>query len=375
MMIKWIALLPLLLLLVAWAPPETCEPSEREVRGNTNTPCRLVLPEIEAVEHRFTIEYPYCHEEIAFHMLGIGPNERRIRIHAYSQTDLGNQAYGTNTVWGWQHQMITTDYAIYRAENPISSGSTIHTDSVFGYVDKPFINLVFNVPFTDEENRSTYPYDYELRTPTFPVPDTSSRQALANSCLALVAQEKEKREHAAELERREAEAAARARAEADAAQKEEEQALAEAESQARIAKIELQAALEGRIRIAKTEVVRAETLLAQHAHEQVINEIVQDVVRIRLLGEEDRAIITNNYLALIETSTAAFAEEVKEIETRIQAYIDFNASLLDKLDAHWTAIDATIANVRVNLEAQRNRIAELESDLLLVTEDLGNDAQ
>ena len=115
--------------------------------------------------------------------------------------------------------------------------------------------------------------------------------------------------------------------------------------------------------------------MAQHAHEQVINEIVQDVVRIRLLGEEERARITNNYLALIATSTAAFAEEAKEIETRIQAYIDFNASLLDKLDTHWTAINATIANVRVNLEAQRTRIAELESDLISVTEDLENEAQ
>ena len=70
-MMKWLMFLPLLLILVGWTPPETCDPSDREIWGNLSSPCKLEIPEIKAVEYRFRMEYPYCLEELIFHTPGV----------------------------------------------------------------------------------------------------------------------------------------------------------------------------------------------------------------------------------------------------------------------------------------------------------------
>ena len=119
-------------------------------------------------------------------------------------------------------------------------------------------------------------------------PDTANAIELINSCLVLVAQEKANREHAAEIERQEQAEAARLKAERDAAAKEEEQARLTAESQARIAEQQLAAANERRLAIARAEEIKTQTLIDEIATQEVLTEILNDIVRIRLAGQEDR---------------------------------------------------------------------------------------
>ena len=128
-------------------------------------------------------------------------------------------------------------------------------------------------------------------------PDTTNTVELVNACLALVVQEKANREHAAEIERQEQAEAARLKAERDAAAKEEEQARLTAESQARIAEQQLAAANERRLAIARAEEIKTQTLIDEIATQEVLTEILNDIVRIRLAGQEDRTRITNEYLA------------------------------------------------------------------------------
>ena len=191
---------------------------------------------------------------------------------------------------------------------------------------------------------------------------TDAVAELVNACLDLVRQEKEDREHQAAVEKAEAEAAARIDAQKDADEKAESQAQRDAESQARIAAQELAAAQESKRRIAATELLKTQTLGTQIEHEEVIAGILREIVRIRLAGQEDRARITNEHLTRAESAATAFEEATEEVEARIQAYLDFNAGLLDRLAEYQADIGARLERVKASIEEQQARIDALEEE-------------
>ena len=193
-------------------------------------------------------------------------------------------------------------------------------------------------------------------------PDTTNTVELVNACLALVQQQKEDEEHAAELARQEAADAARIAAERDAAAKEEEQAQREAESQARIAEQQLDAANERRLAIARAEEIKTQTLIDEIALQEVLTAILNDIVRIRLAGQEDRARITNEYLDRARSASADFDLETSEIESRIQAYIDFNAALLVEIAEYQLSIQNRLEGLRAGIEEQQAEIDRLEAE-------------
>ena len=175
-------------------------------------------------------------------------------------------------------------------------------------------------------------------------PRTDAVAELVNACLDLVRQEKEDREHQAAVE------------------KAESQAQRDAESQARIAAHELAAAQESKRRIAATELLKTQTLGTQIEHEEVIAGILREIVRIRLAGQEDRARITNEHLTRAESAATAFEEATEEVEARIQAYLDFNAGLLDRLAEYQADIGARLERVKASIEEQQARIDALEEE-------------
>ena len=189
----------------------------------------------------------------------------------------------------------------------------------------------------------------------------SPRPSFGGFGLTLVAQEKANREHTAEVERQEQAEAARLKAERDAAAKEEQQARLTAESQARIAEQQLAAANERRLVIARAEVIKTQTLIDEIATQEVITAILNDIVRIRLAGQDDRARITNEYLNRARNTSADFETETSEIESRVQEYLDFNAALLVEIAEYQLSIQNRLDRLRASIEEQRAEIDRLEA--------------
>ena len=369
----------------AWDPDE-CSDEYREIPGNRQSPCQLVLPELTEVEYRVRLDYPDCFEEIVFHMPGMTPALLEVLRRTTSSEEEGTKVgdrwdheaiasgshFGESYSWesditynGWNTnygRVVGDDYVSWGKRWAL--GAPITGNSVFRQVaGRPLTVLLI---YVHGKNFSVY----RVKSNPAPHPDTGAMVELVNSCFDLVLQEKEDREHAAQIKRQEEETQARIAAQKDADIKAELQAQREAESQALLAKQELQATLESKARIAKTELLKTETLVTRMEHEEVIADILRDIVRIRLAGEEDRARLTNEYLSRSESASGAFEAETKEAEVLIQQYIDFNGQLLGRIEEYQAAIDSRLETVRIRMAEQQAEIAKMEMDAKAVAIEL-----
>ena len=327
----------------AWEPPEDCADEDRTIAGNRNSPCKVVVPEISHVEYRVRMDYPECVEEMLIHMPGSvapeGPVEFIISVHDWGHVPIWHYAQS--------HKRTIKDGHILVAGRRWDLNSMVGA-SVFGNPtpEQPRLRVTKGAARSNWVER----------------PRTDAVAELANACLDLVRQEKEDREHQAEVEKAEAEAAARIEAQKDADEKAEQQAQRDAESQARIAAQELAAAQESKRRIAATELLKTQTLATQIEHEEVVAGILREIVRIRLAGQEDRARITNEYMTRAEATAASFEEETVETESRIQAYLDFNAALLTRLEEYQADIGARLERIKTSIAEQQANIDRLEQE-------------
>ena len=338
-----------------WQRPTECEDKDRESPGNRLTPCKYVIPVLEKIEYEVRMAYPKCWELLIYRMPGMKPLPDDFpysRLITYVRI-LPNQTYLNN----YRSQYELPREKVYFAEDMMvltgsswGSGSIVQKNASGGLrTDYPYQRISL---FGREGPWSTAAL----------YPDTTNRVELANACLALVEQEKASLEHADELARQEAAEAARIKAERDAAAKEEEQARLSAESQARIAEQQLAAANERRLAIARAEEIKTQTLIDEIALQEVLTAILNDIVRIRLAGQEDRARITNEYLDRARSASADFDLETSEIESRIQAYIDFNAALLVEIAEYQLSIQNRLEGLRASIEEQQAEIDRLESE-------------
>ena len=338
-----------------WQRPTECEDKDRESAGNRLTPCKYIIPVLEKIEYEVRMVYPKCWELLIYHMPGMKPLPDDFpysRLTTYVRI-LPNQTYLNN----YRTQYELPLEKVYFAEDMmVFVGSSWGSGSI---VQKnPYGELR-----TDYTYRRISLFGREGPWSTAALsPDTTNRVELANACLALVEQEKASLEHADELARQEAAEAARIKAERDAAAKEEEQARLSAESQARIAEQQLAAANERRLAIARAEEIKTQTLIDEIALQEVLTEILNDIVRIRLAGQEDRARITNEYLARARTASESFDLETSEIESRIQEYIDFNAALLVEIAEYQLSIQNRLEALRASIEEQQAEIDRLEAE-------------
>ena len=300
-----------------WQRPTECADADRQVSGNRSTPCKYVLPSLENVEYKVAMVYPSCLEALIFHMPGMKPLPDDFPRYA--------EIYIFQSFRASENLLVGMDKMAYKGYRwglgDTVSRSAFPKSRTDGDT-RIYIKLIYGAPWS---NGVLYP-------------DTTNTVELVNACLALVAQEKANREHTAELARQEAVEAARIEAERDAAAKEEEQAQREAEAQARIAEQQLAAANERRLAIARAEEIKTQTLIDEIALQEVLTAILNDIVRIRLAGQEDRARITNEYLTRARTTSEGFDLETSEIESRVQEYLDFNAALLTEIAEYQLSI-------------------------------------
>ena len=330
----------------AWEAPLECADSEREIPGNRSTPCKLVLPEVKSVEYRFTMEYPYCYEEMALYMPGIGEPVGTEFGTDYWHVDVDFGQRDTQNPDGFDALFIE-DYMLIRPGDRdfdfeytrLTLDSHVRT---YGYFENEGdLIVLLQIPSVTSADDVYSPYDtYEL---IFEIPNPgtfSSRVELANACIALLKQEEEARKQQAKLA--------------------EEQAEREAEAQSLNAKLELQAAVESRLRVTRTELRKTETLVAQLEHEKLVGEILRDIVRIKLTGEEDRAKITNEYLEGIAAVLSDFDEESSAIEASIKRYVGFNDLLLDRIEQYYANVSSRIDLANEIMAAQRERMEQME---------------
>ena len=183
----------------------------------------------------------------------------------------------------------------------------------------------------------------------------------------------EDRKHAAELAAQEEAQTAAIIAQREADRLEQEQAIREAEAQARMAEEELAALKERQLQIAQTELIKTKTLETRLQHQEVIAGILRDIVRIRLAGEEDRARITNEYLVRMEAEAAAFDVETEEIEARIQAYLDFNDALLERIETYQLEVERRLEEAQTQIAEQVAELERIEEEAktTLVDDELG----
>ena len=356
--------------IAAWDPPEECDDDQREIAGNRTTLCKIVEPvEVGDPVYQIQMYYPECVEEIVIPVSGLVlkrdgyPSVHAVRVGAGRR-----QTYHAHTNDSDDKLDIVDESIVWAGYRWGLESSINH--SRWGQHNSYPVGHRFPVHFGIVGANGTYNLTGG-RELSFP--DHSGFQDLLHACLALVIQEQADRDHADQVARDEATAIAETKTQRDAAQKEEEQAQRDAESQARIAAQELAAAQESKRRVAATELLKTQTLVTQIQHEEIIAGILRDIVRIRLAGQEDRARITNEYLTRSEATAATFEDETAETETRIQAFLDFNAALLTRLDEYQSDIGARLERVRASIAEQQAEIDRLAAEAQEVTAEAEED--
>ena len=336
-----------------WQRPTECADEDRQVSGNRSTPCKYVMPVLEKIEYDVRMAYPECRELLIFRMPGLKPlpddfPHSSIWVRPFpSQYDI----YGYPRQWYLSRGTAYIDSdVLVQIGHSWELGDRIQESAFWrASTDSPSMQIRFLGEYGPWSKAVLYP-------------DITNTVELVNPCLVQVQQQKKDEEHTAELARQEAAEAARIAAERDAAAKEEEQARLTAESQARIAEQQLAAANERRLTIARAEEIKTQTLIDEIALQEVLTAILNDIVRIRLAGQEDRARITNEYLDRARSASADFDLETSEIESRIQAYIDFNAALLTEIAEYQLSIQNRLEALRASIEEQQAEIDRLEAE-------------
>ena len=360
----------------AWEPPLECADENREIQGNRTSPCKLILPDLTKIEYRVRLDYPNCFEELVFHMPGIS-EPAPVKRNSYRKVD---EIYAFNSnKESWNNDseysyLLTNWNDLQRIEYKIKDGVILIPGDTFTFnsrvmsgsklnnswdIQRLYTGLEFRI--RKEERSGSRDY-YVSQSNAVLRPGTGSKLSLVNSCLALLAQEKHDQEHAEQLRQEEAAKQAKLLAQRDAELKAEEQAKREAEKQIRIIKIELQTILENKITVADTELIKTQTLAAQLEHDKTIGNLLNEIIKIKLAGDEDRAQLTNEYLVKLEASTFVFEGETGEIETRIQEYIDFNEKLFTSIVEYQANIESRVNNVRAIVDEQLQQIEQLQQE-------------
>ena len=331
-----------------------CSDEYREITGNRTSPCKVSVPEVTSIEHKIEMVYPNCHEQLIWHMPGIARIADSVQgLRIWDIRDANDDYWSdTDRDWGVRSIRRQDDKIIFRLKDWGLSTAVLQGSSVPESTDARLRFL-----FTNSSNGSSY-----IVYTNYMALSAHKGVEVVHACLAQVQQEEADREHAAELARKEADEAARIAAERDAAAKEEEQAQREAEAQARISEQQLAAANERRLVIAKAEEIRTQTLIDEIALQEVLTAILNDIIRIRLAGQEDRARITNEYMTRARNASADFDAETSEIESRVQKYLDFNAALLVEISEYQRNIQNRLEGLRASIAEQQAEIDLLEAE-------------
>ena len=110
----------------------------------------------------------------------------------------------------------------------------------------------------------------------------------------------------------------------------------------------------------ETELTKTRSLIARLERDKIILGVWNDIVLERLHGFQERAEITNRYLAEIEANATAFSTKVQEKYEELQRLESLNQAIADSIAAHNEAIEAQLV-AAAELEAKNmEKLRDLE---------------
>ena len=139
-----------------------------------------------------------------------------------------------------------------------------------------------------------------------------------------------------------------------------EKARADAEAKAELQRIELEAAKEIQRKAFETELFKTQALLVQLEREKPIIAAWNKVVEIRLAGAQERAKITNTFMAEVEANKAAFVASVQAKVEELRRLQEINDALRAAIEAHNQTILDELAIQQALEDRQKQAIQDLE---------------
>ena len=394
---RWLCypLLALALLLAVFAAahivfaerPEDCAPEDREIPGNTNSPCKWDYRFDEITSVRYEVientEGNTCHEVLVFEPSN---NTRDLPEQAYVEVRMG-QKNKQGAIGGWGG--IATELVGKGADSitiipgrpyGVVGGPPPH--EVFYSVNSAVPEKIFWGASYNARQGWSYSYQGDYHALKIKAPQTRTDQygkkvqvlgantesgwlpmpaniadfnLLMNDCLAGI---KQRLENEAKLE----EVRQKVEAERIAQERAAKQAAAEAERQ----RLETEAAREA-LRIAReTELAKTQALIEQLEREKIIIGIWQEIVDEKLAGAKARADITNTYLTEIEANAAEFKASVVAKAAEVRRLQEINDAIAIAIIAHNDEIELQLAT---QAEREAEQKAKLE-DLHIETPEL-----
>ena len=188
------------------------------------------------------------------------------------------------------------------------------------------------------------------RSPWLPIPaEVNEFSELVFECVDDIRRERENKAMQEEL-----------RAKKAAEERAAEKARADAEAKAELQRIELEAAKEIQRKAFETELFKTQALLVQLEQEKPIIAAWNKVVEIRLAGAEERAKITNAFMAEVEANKAAFVASVQAKVEELRRLQEINDALRAAIEAHNQTILDELAVQQALEEKQKQAIQDLE---------------
>ena len=333
--------------------PLDCAPEDRVVAGNTNTDCkwdyrmdrvtdvRFVVLEREGVDACYgALEFsPYNVEDMA------------------PVRDLDIRFEKTNGEWE-QARWSLLDGPLYEGDNTSLRllGNLYSLNNSIPEQWRPIANEYYVRNLRDHRTVQLIVRDWGVNSKgvnhdsrKLSIPsEVNDFLVMLNACLAEV---KLRLDTDAQLEEDRAKLAAQELA--------KQQALNEEKAKAELDAQRLAAAQKALQIQRETELAKTRSLIAQLERDKIIIGVWNDIVLERLRGFQERAEITNKYLAEIEVNAAAFSSKVREKYEELQRLEALNQAIADSIAAH---------NEEIN--AQLSAAAELEAKNMAKLEDL-----
>ena len=331
--------------------PLDCAPEDRVVAGNTNTDCkwdyrmdritgvRFVVLEREGVDACYgALEFsPYNVEDMA------------------PVRDLDIRFEKTNGEWE-QARWSLLDGPLYEGDNTSLRlfGNLYSLNSSIPEQWHPIANEYYVRNLRDHRTVQLLVRDWGVNSKSvnhdsrkLPMPsEVNDFPVMLNACLAGV---KLRLETEAQMEEDRGKLAAQELA--------KQQALNEEKAKAALDAQRLGAAQKALQIQRETELTKTRSLIARLQRDKIILGVWNDIVLERLRGFQERAEITNRYLAEIEANAATFSAKVREKYEELQRLEALNQAIADSIAAHNEEINAQLA-AAAELEAKN--MAKLE---------------
>ena len=343
--------------------PLDCAPEDRVVPGNTNSDCKWDFRMDEVTGVRFVVVehkeanacygalefYPYDFEDLA-------PGDGLVLAVSKERTSTGRPV--VTQYYDYDHTVETLhgpgDSSLRVFGDPFDLNTLISDrwrTGVYSNVRLPSSTYHNIGIYVGGKSGYMYPRDgVNYGSRWFPIPaEVNDFPVMINACLAEVKL------------RREAEAQAEEdRAKLAAGELERQQALNEEVAKANLDVQRLTAAQQALLIQQETELAKTRSLIAQLEREKIIIGVWNDIVLERLRGSQDRAEITNRYLAEIEANAAAFSAQVQEKYEELLRLEALNQAIADSIAAHNKAIEAQLV-AAAELEAKNiEKLRDLE---------------